>query len=224
MSCSIRGGHRTRPAATRIALALDGLQVCLQLRGGLVAPPAILFERLANNPFEFRRHVRVQDSAGAAARDSGWRRTRPRSWRPGTCARRWPSRRARRRRRRDPSGRRGLHRVPARATCTQPCRARSLCSCVTGSSAPRVAAAVSSGSSSAGASALARPKSRILAWPRGRDEDVGRLDVAVQDALRVRGVERVRDLDGEIEHRADRQRDGPRSCDRASARRAAPSR
>ena len=38
------------------------------------------------------------------------------------------------------------------------------------------------------------------------DEDVGGLDVAVDDALRMRGVERVGDLDAQIEHRFDLQR------------------
>ena len=35
-----------------------------------------------------------------------------------------------------------------------------------------------------------------------RDEDVGRLDVAMNDAFAVRGVERVGDLRGEIEQQS----------------------
>ena len=38
-----------------------------------------------------------------------------------------------------------------------------------------------------------------LGVPALRDEDVGRLDVAMNDALRVCGVQRVGNLDGEVE-------------------------
>ena len=55
-------------------------------------------------------------------------------------------------------------------------------------------------------SILARPKSRIFAWPRAGDEDVGGLEVAVDDPLRVRRLERVRDLDAELEQLADLER------------------
>ena len=46
---------------------------------------------------------------------------------------------------------------------------------------------------------LARPKSRILAWPALGHKDIGGLDIAVNDILGVRGVERVSDLDGQRE-------------------------
>jgi len=39
-----------------------------------------------------------------------------------------------------------------------------------------------------------------------RDEDVCRLDVAMDDALRVRGVERVGDLTARVDDEVDRQR------------------
>ena len=51
-------------------------------------------------------------------------------------------------------------------------------------------------------STLARPKSRTLACQRLaglNEEDVGRLDVAVDDAAGVRGDERVSDLGGDVE-------------------------
>jgi hypothetical protein len=40
--------------------------------------------------------------------------------------------------------------------------------------------------------------------PASGDEDIGRLDVAVDDAVRMRGVERIGNLDGEIEKLLDR--------------------
>jgi hypothetical protein len=42
--------------------------------------------------------------------------------------------------------------------------------------------------------ALARPKSSTFTVPVGADLDVGRLEIAMDDALRVRGVERRGDL------------------------------
>ena len=46
---------------------------------------------------------------------------------------------------------------------------------------------------------LAKPKSRIFAWPRVGDEDVRRLDVAMDDPLRVGSVQRIGNLDGQVE-------------------------
>jgi hypothetical protein len=46
---------------------------------------------------------------------------------------------------------------------------------------------------------LARPKSRILAWPRLVTKNIGGLDVAVNDVFGVCSVERVGDFDGESE-------------------------
>ena len=40
------------------------------------------------------------------------------------------------------------------------------------------------------------------------DEQVGRLDVAVDDAAAMRGVERIGNLHGEVENQADRDRSG----------------
>ena len=47
---------------------------------------------------------------------------------------------------------------------------------------------------------MARPKSRILAWPLLGDEDVCGLDVAVNDSLGVGGSECVGDFDSPVEH------------------------
>ncbi len=53
---------------------------------------------------------------------------------------------------------------------------------------------------------LAMPKSSTLAWPRSGDEDIRRLDVAMNDAAGVRGVEAIRDFDAELEDTVERQR------------------
>ena len=44
---------------------------------------------------------------------------------------------------------------------------------------------------------FAKPKSRTLAMSPARDEDVGGLDVAMNNAPGVGGVERIGDLDGQ---------------------------
>ena len=62
---------------------------------------------------------------------------------------------------------------------------------------------------SAGVSAFARPKSSTFTVPSARDLDVGGLEVAMDDALLVRGFERVGDLP------RDRQRVGERRSARA---------
>ena len=69
--------------------------------------------------------------------------------------------------------------------------------------------------------ALARPKSRILA--RARSRKFRRLDVAMDDALAVRGIQGIGDGDGEVND--DRDSIGPRgNVAGASRPRAAPSR
>ncbi len=49
---------------------------------------------------------------------------------------------------------------------------------------------------------FARPKSSTLRWFAVGDEKVRGLDVAMDDAAAMRGVERVSNLPGEIESRA----------------------
>ena len=53
---------------------------------------------------------------------------------------------------------------------------------------------------------LRQPKIENLRLTSIRDEDVGRLDVAVDYAFGVRSVQRIGDLDAQIEHRFDLQR------------------
>ena len=53
---------------------------------------------------------------------------------------------------------------------------------------------------------LGQPEVEHLGVPAFGDEDVGGLDVAVQDAFGVRQLNRVGDLHGQVEHRRQRQR------------------
>jgi hypothetical protein len=52
---------------------------------------------------------------------------------------------------------------------------------------------------------LAKPKSSTFTCSRCRHEDVRRLDVAVDDPMRVRAIQRIGNLDGEIQREAQRQ-------------------
>jgi hypothetical protein len=53
---------------------------------------------------------------------------------------------------------------------------------------------------------LVSPKSRIFAWTSACGKDIRTLDIAVDDSLGIRGVERVGDLNAPIEHHPDLQR------------------
>src|SRR5436309_722036 len=50
-------------------------------------------------------------------------------------------------------------------------------------------------------SELGQPKVENLGLAALRDEDIGGLDIAVNDSFRVRSVQRVRNLNGEVEER-----------------------
>ena len=54
-----------------VEVPLEALQVGLQLGRALVAQLGVLLERLADDPLELRRHLRV-DGGAAAASGSGW--------------------------------------------------------------------------------------------------------------------------------------------------------
>ena len=73
-------------------------------------------------------------------------------------------------------------------------------------------------------SALARPKSSTLTVPSGAQLDVGGLQIAVDDAVLVRGFERVGDLPRDRQRFVERQRSAARCGRRASGPRRAPAR
>ena len=56
------------------------------------------------------------------------------------------------------------------------------------------------------AATFANPKSRILAWPLYRNEQIRGLDITMHDAFAVRGIERVCNLDGKRENLLDLHR------------------
>ena len=90
-------------------------------------------------------------------------------------------------------------RAPARAPCSRPCRAP----CRVGRRAPRIRA-----SDPRRASAATRGEAEVedLDAAVGGEEDVLRLQVAMDDALLVRRGEAARDLDGDLDRLADGQR------------------
>ena len=58
---------------------------------------------------------------------------------------------------------------------------------------------------------LANPKSRIFACPLLGDEDIGGLDVAMDDAFRMRRIQSIGNLNGQIEQFVGLDR-APRRC------------
>ena len=103
----------------------------------------------------------------------------------------------------------GVCLAPARGSCRRPCRG----SCRRRSSSPAIVIVGEIVTRSAtrrpsGSIAFARPKSSTFTVPSGAHLDVRRLQIAVDDPLLVRRLERLGDLPG------DRQRlvDGNRPC------------
>ena len=128
------------------------------------------------------------------------------------------SRRARHRARGGRSGDRRRVRAPARATCSPLCPRSS-----PGRSFGERGGSWVSLPLAADADQRARPKSRIFTRPSRGQEHVLGLEVAVNDALLVRGGEAVRDLGGDLERLARRQRARRAAARGASLPPAAPS-
>ena len=107
-------------------------------------------------------------------------------------------------------------RAPVPATCSRRCRAPR-----------RLRSAPSRVASSAGArvgGSVARPKSSSFTLAVAGDEDVLRLEIAMDDAAVVRGGEAAADLRRVVERGRQRQRRRPDDVTGASRRRAAPRR
>ena len=174
---------------------LQMLQVGLHLSGALVALGLVLLHRPADDVFQFSRNVGIQ-----AARRSGLLvqhriesgddiRARR------TASSRYTFRRALRRTRRGRCADRAVRCGPAPEPCRPPCPGMTP-TAVSESSIP-VSVAVANLDSLV---SLARPKSRTLACPCGGEEDVGGLDVAVNDALRMRGDQGLGHLNRDVEN------------------------
>ena len=147
---------------------------------------------------------RSSGTAGFSRTGAGGVRLRIASKITPRCCRKKPpapctSRRARCRRKRCRSARRAPRRAPARATYRQrsPRRAwarQMLVGRRHGVGKRRGGVGRRTGRH------LCQPEVEDLRLAARRDEDVGRLDVAVDDPLRVRRVERIRDLRADVQH------------------------
>ena len=105
----------------------------------------------------------------------------------------------------------GRRRAPARATCRRPCQ-QLFPACV--SCAPAIVVASPPTVSIAGlaiARQFGQAEVQDLRLPASRHEDIRRLQVAVDDAFGMRNVQRVRNLDADVEDLVERQRNGRRS-------------
>ena len=186
------GAARRRRDERRVGIAPQPLEVGAQLGGRLVAHLAVLFEGLLDDLLELRRQLRidagrrrrlpVQDGAqddgripaeGPASRGHLVEHEAEREEvRPGV--------------ERFAGGllRRHVEDCPDRdpGRCDQPGLGRRVCL--------RFAQALH----------FRQPEVEHLRAPVAGDEDVRRLDIAMDDALGVRGLERIRDLNSQIEH------------------------
>ena len=219
---SARVVRRGRGAVARVGLALEPQQVRLELGRALVAQAAVLLERLLEDPVELRgkRGVRLRDRGRVAVQDrlehDGGGLTLERQHARRHLVEHRPEREQIRPRVRELPARllrrHVRHRPHRRARARQLLRLhrrRRLRVLAPGGLRPLD---------------LRETEVQDLRLPARRHEDVGGLQVAVHDPLRVRRLERVRDLDPELQQRA-RARPAPcGSARRASRPRAAPSR
>ena len=193
-----RGSRRQRCSA-----ALEPLQIRAQIGGGLIAQLAILLERLGDDAIELR---------GQQRRERRRRRRHTREQRLEHSDRRRARERQPARRHLvaddaageeigaaiDVAASRLLRRHIRHGAERDPDRRRVLAGC-----ARRVGLAFGA---ARGERELRDAEVEHLRLPAARDEDVRRLDVAVHDALGVRGIERVGDLDRDVERAIEGQR------------------
>ena len=152
-----------------------------------------------------------------ASTEAGPRAVSPVSRPPPACRRLSPLRRAACR----SASRRARSRTPrCRTACRQPCRAPAPGDMY--AAVPRITPAAVARPVSVGecvrdgeeplvpSKILARPKSRSLTLPSRRHLDVGGLEIAVDDALLVRGLERLGDLPRDRERFIERNRSARR--------------
>ena len=193
-SDGMRGDSAT-PASGRasgLALALQPLQVDQQIPGGLVAHLAVLLERLVDDPLQRLGHVRIQAHGRRSAPGAGGCRRAPPTCRPGRAA------------------------VPvAISYSTTPSENRSVrassafpsaCSGDMYATVPTAVPALVSGSGAVsrrrqgrrrlgrGPSVrhqLGQPEVEDLGVARRREEEVGRLDVPMNDPFGVRRLQTV---------------------------------
>ena len=164
-----------RPGQDRLAVQ-PALQVVGQRRGRGVAPARLLLQALQADRLQVAATVGLSCAAAPAPRSSTCRRVSSGARPPGTAAGRSAGRTGSRpgRRRRPPGRPRRARPPPARGACSWACpgsgRWRS------GRCRPR--------------RCLARPKSVTWGWPCAIEQDVGRLEVAVEDAALVGVVRR----------------------------------
>ena len=192
------------------------------VRRVLVAQIPVLFEALVDDPFQFRRHVGIQ--AHGRHRSAVENRIENRSRavsakRPRACGH-FIEHDAEREQ--IGAGVQRLSRGPARATCTP----RSRACCPARSTAPqptRVASSATPVAAGLGA-ALASPKSTSLTAPSLREDRVRGLDVAMHDAVPMRGVQGIGHRDCDVNEDRDLQSGRAGAAAGGSRLRAAPSR
>ena len=182
--------HRSaRLDAGRLTIALQALEVRADLAGVLIAKLPILFQALVDDALQFLRQPGIQSSPPARARDSGCRRRSAPRCRRETVARQRPFRTTRCR-----TSKRAGVKVLRSHLLGRHVRDRS-------KRAPRTRQAVDRRHgrrgviTAASCSDLGQPEIENLRVSARGNEEICRLDVAVDDAGRVRCFERVGDLD-----------------------------
>ena len=202
-----RIGELRRAPAAGVGVALQAQEVRLEVGGRLVAQATILLERLAEDAVELsgQRRIGLADRRGLAVED----RVED-DGRGVARERQHPRRRLVEDRPQGEEVRSPVGELPARLLrrhvrhrAQRRARAREL---VRLHRSGRLGVPRRRG---AGVLDLREAEVEDLGLPARDDEDVGRLQVAVHDPLRVRRLQRVRDLDPEVQQRPEVERPPP---------------